>query len=310
MPKRKKSPRGAIESWVGNVKSEENAPQHQPKWFVMLKTCRIEKVEVILIYEVPKCRKSWTYRKKYGNIFLYKGEDGSMYMNEIAPKTKITLETFVGEKRILTETAVANITSAADKSMLSGVRKAKPNAQYAVLDPVRRNDKLVNFAGNGVNNHMLALIGGQNLTIWKNISVLNMKLPSYGSVHVVLSTREGTPFDRRKSERVELDCTGMLKIRTTEKELTYEIGMMNMSESGIAFSTNEMHGLEKGSGCLIDFSIDGASFHFDVVVVRVEKDGHNHIVGCRIRQRSGPVATYIKQRKKAKKAQNEQTEQA
>jgi hypothetical protein len=260
-----------------------------------------------------KCRKSWTYQEKYGNIFLYKGEDGSMYVNEIAPKTKITLNTFVGEKRILTETTVANITSAADKSMLSGVRKAKPNAQYTVLDPVRRNDKLVNFAGNGVSNHMLALIGGQDLMIWKNVSVLNLKLPSYGSVHVVLSTKEGAPFDRRRSDRTGLECEGSLKIRTTEKELTYAVGMMNMSETGVAFSTSDLHGMEKGSGCLIDFSTDGLSFHFDAVVLRVEKEGQSYNVACKVRQRSGPVASYISQRKKGKRMpneQNEQTEQA
>jgi hypothetical protein len=231
-----------------------------------------------------------------------------MYMNEIAPKTKITLETFAGDKRILTETAVANITSAADKSKLSSVRKAKPNAQYAVLDPVRRNDKLVNFAGNGVSNHMLALIGGQNLTIWKNVSVLNMKLPSYGSVHVVLSTREGAPFDRRKSDRIELGCEGTLRIRTTEKELTYAIGVLNMSETGVAFSTGELHGLEKGSGCLIDFSVEASTFHFDAVVARIEKKGGEYIVACRVRQRSGPVASYIsakrKEQKKAAAAEN------
>jgi hypothetical protein len=180
--------------------------------------------------------------------------------------------------------------------------------KYIVLDPVRRNDKLVNFAGGNVVNHMVALVDGNRPFIWKNISIINMKLPVYGSVHVVLSAREGAAYNRRKSDRAEVNCEGTLRIRTTEHETVHTVTIKNLSESGIAFITGEKHGFEKGSGCLLDFQDGGYSFHFDAVVLRIERDGSGYTMACRNRQRSGPIASYVSQRLKGEKKEEEPEE--
>jgi hypothetical protein len=244
--------------------------------------------------------KIWTCVAKCGKI-QFSGVKGelSMYINEVEKKTKINIEASDGEKTLTFDTTVASPKNAADLAVLDEIRKAKPGAKYTVLDPIRREEKLVNFVSDYVISHMVAIIDGHKPFIWRSVSIVNMRLPEYGSVHIVLSNREGVAYNRRQNYRVALDCDGAIRLRTQERESLYNVFVKDVSESGIAFITKDRLGLERGSSCTVEFENSGQSFHIEAVVIRVEESGNGrYTMGCRIRQRPTGLAKFITQKQK------------
>lgn len=222
-----------------------------------------------------------------------------MYINELETGTKINIEASDGIKTLTLDTTVASPRDAEDTAKLDEVKRAKPNMKFTVLDPIRREEKLINFVSDYVVSHMVAIVEGDKPFIWRSVTIINMRLPKYGSVHIVLSGREAVSYNRRQHYRLTLDCNGVIKIRTQDKESVYSVFVKDLSESGIGFSINGTQGLERGSGCLVEFSDSGQEFRVDAVVIRVQDMGNNrYTMGCRIRQRSAVIAKFINQKQK------------
>jgi hypothetical protein len=223
-----------------------------------------------------------------------------MFINEVPTKTKINIETSDGEKTLTFDTFIATPKNAADLAVLDEVKKAKPEMSYTVLDPIRREQKLMNFVSDYVISHMVAILDGHKPYIWRNVSIVNMKLPVYGSVHIVLSQKEGVAYNRRQNPRVVLDCNGTIKIRTPEKETVYNAFVKDVSESGIAFVTKDRLGMDRGSACTVSFEDSSQMFNIEVVVARVQPEGSHFIMGCKIRQRPTGLAKFITLKQKGK----------
>lgn len=222
-----------------------------------------------------------------------------MHINELEKKTKINIEASDGIKSLSFETTVAAPSDVEDVAKLEEVKKAKPNMKFTVLDPIRREEKLINFVSDYVTSNLVAIIEGNKPFIWRGVSIINLRLPKYGSVHIVLSTREAVNYNRRQNYRLTLDCEGMIKIRTAEKESIFNVFVKDLSESGIGFNIKGTQGLERGSGVLIEFKDSGQEFRVDAVVIRVQDNGNDrYTMGCKIRQRSPIIAKFINQKQK------------
>lgn len=222
-----------------------------------------------------------------------------MYINELEPGTKINIEASNGIKTLTLETTVASPRDQEDIAKLDEVRKAKPHMKFTVLDPIRHEEKLINFVSDYVVSHTIAIVEGNKPFIWRNTSIINLRLPKYGSVHIALSYREPLSYNRRHHYRLTLDCNGVIRIRTSDKESVYSVFVKDLSEGGVGFTISGTQGLERGSGCLIEFSDSGQDFRIDLVVVRVQDLGNGrYTMGCKIRQRTAMVAKYINQKQK------------
>lgn len=222
-----------------------------------------------------------------------------MYIKELESGTGINIEASNGFKTLTFETKVACPKDEDDLNRLEEVKKVKPYVKFTVLDPIRREDKLVNFVSEYVTSNLVAIVEGNKPFIWRNVSIVNMRLPKYGSVHIVFSVREAVSYNRRQHYRLTLDREGVIRIRTADHEKVYNVFVKDISESGVGFSIKGTQGLERGSGCIVEFSDSGQDFRIDVVVIRVQDNGNDrYTMGCKIRQRSAMVAKFINQKQK------------
>lgn len=224
-----------------------------------------------------------------------------MYINELQPGMKVTIQASDGIKKIDLDTTVAAVTDPEDITKVEGDAERKSKAKYVLLDPIRQEDKLINFVSDYVFSHLIVIVEGNKPMIWRNITIANFRLPHYGSVHLVLTQKEGQSYNRRQSYRLPLDCDGVLRIRTAEKEDVFNVFVKDLSEIGLGFIVKGDKGLKRGSGCIIEFSTGGSegTLRLDVVVIRVqEMDNDRFLMGCRLRQRSSLVARFINEKQK------------
>lgn len=224
-----------------------------------------------------------------------------MYITDLEEGAKIEILASDGIKSINLESAVASVQHQEDLDRLEKVREAKPNMKFIVLNPIRREDLLINFVSDYVASHLIAIVEGDKPFIWRNVSIVNLRLPKYGSVHILMTSREAVPYNRRQHYRVTLDCDGVVKIRTAERETILNVFVKDISEAGIGFSMKGRQGLDKGSGCIVEFRDPGSGqeIRADVVIIRVQElENERVMMGCKIRQRSAVIAKFINKKQK------------
>lgn len=224
-----------------------------------------------------------------------------MYITELEEGAKVEIQASDGIKSITLESAIASIKDQEDILKLDQVHEAKPNIKFIVLNPIRRDDLLINFVSDYVFSHLIAIVDGNKPVIWRNVTIVNIRLPKYGSVHILMTSREGETYNRRQHYRVTLDCEGLIRIRTAEKETIFNVFVKDISESGIGFSIKGNQGLERGSRCIVEFKDAGSGqeIRSDVVIIRVqEMENNRYMMGCKIRQRSAEIAKFINKKQK------------
>lgn len=220
-----------------------------------------------------------------------------MLIKELEPGTEVSIESSNTEAKINLKTRIATVTAPEDQAVLQQIGKER-KIVYTVLEPIREEEKLINFLSPNVKNSLVYIKEGKPY-IWEGIGILNWRLPVLGSVHIVTSTRNAVSYNRRQHFRIWLGCDGSVKVQGDEK--IRGVIVKDLSEGGVAFIVRDITGLEKGYVCDVSFTdaSSGSSFVIPSVIIRIEEmeDGR-YTVGCRLKNFSEPVARFINTKQK------------
>lgn len=220
-----------------------------------------------------------------------------MFVSDLTPGTEVSIEASNKEAKINLKTTVANITETADIDKINLLRKDNKSLKFVILDPIREQNLLINFNAEGVTNSLVLIKEGKP-QIWAGIAIKNLKLPSYGSVHIVVSKKEAVSYNRRQNFRIFIGLEGFL--RRSEMDEPKLVTVKDLSEGGVAFierGDGEKH--QRGEILYLSFTTgpNGTNFSFQIVVIRSEELPDGRVLyGCRLKTRSEMLAKYINQK--------------
>lgn len=219
-----------------------------------------------------------------------------MFVSDLTPNTEVSIEASNKDAKINLKTTVANITDPADVEKINSIKKENKSLKFVVLDAIREQDLLINFNAEGVTNS-LVLIKDEKPQIWRGVAIKNIKLPVYGSVHIIVSKKEAVSYNRRQNFRVFVGAEGL--VRRTEMDEPKPVSVKDISEGGVAFITRGTEQYQKGDVLYLNFiaGSGGTNFNLSVVVIRRETLSDGRVIyGCRLKNRSEVVAKYINQK--------------
>lgn len=225
------------------------------------------------------------------------------YIDGMAKGTSVSIEATDEEgKHVSLFTTVAQITDMTDMMVLEDLRHKHAKLHYAFLDPVREEGLLINFTSENVIKNIVIIQEGRPYG-WKNVNIINLRLPVYGSIHVIISNDKIKPFNRRKYYRLSLGIEGIMQVQ----EQTHPVLIKDISEGGIAIISNAIAGVEKGVLLEISFhdNSTGAYYRLPAAVVWVDSTTSVRTVyGCRLLVHSDSLAHFInfKQQEKMRAA--------
>lgn len=223
-----------------------------------------------------------------------------MFINELSAGTEVALEATDGTKQLSFPTKVSNITTQVDKDRLEILNKKRKegNIIYCICDPIREQECLVRFEGENVAMRLF-LIQNENPYAWENVRIMNLRLPDYGSVHIVVSSKRAIACNRRGNFRVWLGADGTLREPKSKDKI--DVIVKDISESGVGLIIKEENDVERGKIYQLRFAEEEREYEVSVIVARVQQleDGRYN-VGCRIRGNSDVIAklVHIKQRER------------
>jgi hypothetical protein len=219
-----------------------------------------------------------------------------MFVNDLTPGTKVSIEASNSDAKVNLKTAVANISDAADVERVNAIKKENPSVKFVIVDAIREQDLLINFNADGVTNSLVWILNDKP-QIWSGVAIRNVKLPVYGSVHLIVSKKEAVSYNRRQNFRVFMGVEGTVK--KTETDEPKSVTVKDISESGIAFLIKAENEYQKGDILHISFiaGANATNFNLAIVVIRKESlpDGRL-LYGCRLKNRSELVAKLVNQR--------------
>lgn len=218
-----------------------------------------------------------------------------MFVSDLTPKTEVSIEASNKEAKVNLKSKVANITDPADVAIITAIKRDNKSVRFVVLDAIREQDMLINFNAEGVTNSLVYIKDNKPL-IWPGVSVKNLRLPVYGSIHIIVSERESVSYNRRQSYRVFLGVEGSVKRTETDEPKT--VTVKDLSDVGIAFIAKGDSEYQRGDILYINFTEPGGnSFNLSLVVLRRDNMPDGRITfGCRLKNRSELVSKFITQK--------------
>lgn len=216
-----------------------------------------------------------------------------MFINELVAGTEVAIEATDGAKQLSFPTKISNITTQIDKDRLAILNKKRKEGKliYCICDPVREQERLVRFEGERVAMRLF-IIQNESPYSWENVKIMNVRLPEYGSVHIVVSSKRAVSCNRRGNFRIWLGAAGVL-CEVGAKD-GYAVIVKDISESGVGLIIDELDTVERGKTYQVRFTEAGSEYNVIVIVVRVMlmKDGRYN-VGCRIKVKSEVIAKLV-----------------
>ncbi len=216
-----------------------------------------------------------------------------MFVSDLAPKTEVSVEASNKEARVNLKSKVANITDAEDVAIVNAIKRDNKSVRFVILDAIREQDMLINFNAEGVTNS-LVYIKDEKPLIWHGVTIKNLRLPVYGSIHIIVSEKESVSYNRRQSYRVFLGVEGAVKRTETDEPKT--VTVKDLSEGGVAFVTKGKEEYQKGDILYISFQAEpnGSTFNLSLVVIRQDHMPDGRVTyGCRLKNRSELVSKFI-----------------
>ena len=219
-----------------------------------------------------------------------------MFVSDLTPKTEVSIESSNKIAKVNLKTTVANITDPADVEKINLIKKENKSVKFVVLDAIREQDLLINFNAEGVTNSLIIILDDKP-QVWHGVAIKNIKLPVYGSVHIIVSKKEAASYNRRQSFRVFVGVEGL--VRRGEMDEPRPVTVKDISEGGIAIIARTNLQYQRGDVLHLSFTAGsgGTNFNLSIVVIRQENLEDGRILyGCRLKNRSEVVAKFINQK--------------
>ena len=218
-----------------------------------------------------------------------------MYISEIVNET-ITLHSHKGDKEISLVGIPYSPETVNEENFINAFKEKYPKLVFCILNPIREDDKLINFEGDTVTDFIAGT--DQLPIIWTNVKILNIYLPEKGAVHFVISKEVGKPTNRRNGFRISMNVTASMRYNDT---LFENITIRDISVSGIGIECKNAD-FEIGNDIQVCFEDEGKKFVLNASIVRKQEGERITVLGCKFHNTSNILAQYIntKQQKKAK----------
>ena len=152
---------------------------------------------------------------------------------------------------------------------------------------------------------MIVVLEGDKPYGWNHVRIMNLRLPVYGSIHVIASKNDAASYNRRQNYRVFLGVEGTME--SVADPEAKNVLVKDISVSGIGLITKTEEPYKRGDIITVNFNEkeSGTDFQLKVLVVRNEEmeDGRFNIGGL-VKSNSDVVARFVysKQQKKMKSA--------
>ena len=238
-----------------------------------------------------------------------------MKINELEPGKKFTLDASDEERRLQLKGTIANVTAEKDLALIKQVRNNFRDSFFCIADPIRDSDKLLNFESEKVSCNMIVILEGEKPYGWNHVKIMNLRLPVYGSIHVIASKNEAASYNRRQNFRIFLGIEGTVESADVPEPRSVLVKDASVSGIGLISKTGDHYARGDAITVIFNEPESGTEFHLKVVVVRCEEmeDGRFNIGGL-VKSNSDAIArlVYSRQQKKMKSASpssGEQTEE-
>lgn len=216
-----------------------------------------------------------------------------MYINELEKDTHFTLIAASGDKTREFHGTTVDVTTEKDVDTVNRLKAAYPNLNFCIASAIKEDKCIVTFDGKDITYRMIAIVDEGPME-WKDVGVVNLKLPDYGPAVVIASNRNGKPINRREGYRLFLGIPGTIGVDGAESKDSATI--KDISVTGVGVIVKEAKAYKRGTAVVVEF-VDEKSqkpFRLPSVVARVEqmKDGRS-IVGCIQRIPSKDVVKFV-----------------
>ena len=216
-----------------------------------------------------------------------------MFINELLENDIIVISaTDSNNHTIKMETSIAGLESKEDFEYLHSIKDRLQGFKYAVVQPLKSNNKVINFNRKDVNCSAVG-VHDKKAYSWDKVVVLKVRLPIYGVVHIVVSDDKAVSFNRRSEYRLPLrvKATVMLLEQNNKK---VEAVTHDISEHGIGFIVESDIQIPLHSKVLVSFNANAESFSLLARVIRsVPVLNDSTMFGCMITGDNDGIPEFI-----------------
>ena len=153
-----------------------------------------------------------------------------MIINKIDYGKEITITSHNEEnQKVELKTRVVELTDQKDLQLLQKFRNKYPDLNFCIAEPIREKSLLINFQSDVVISDVTTVLHN-NPYRWKDVLIINVRFPVFGSAHLLASNENCRSINRRKAYRVSLTLPGTVQI----EEQSYRATIADVSEIGIA----------------------------------------------------------------------------
>lgn len=220
-----------------------------------------------------------------------------MFIEELNEGDVVTVEAASGDNIIKLESTVKVVTSDADKERARALREKLKTEHFTIVELLKDNDNVLNFADPKVKCSMIALQDGKPCQFYK-VAIAKFKFADLGNVHLIVSSDEARRFNRRNEFRLGITCAAQFKVQRTDGR--GEAIMRDISIHGVGFSIKSDVDLEVRDNIVVAFTYDGQEFAIPARVVRRVPTNNNRIlIGCVITKSDENISKFINEQQRA-----------
>lgn len=227
-----------------------------------------------------------------------------MIINKINYGQEVTIISYDEEKnQAELKSHVALLTAQEDLRVLLQFRTKYPDLNFCIVEPVRAQSKLVNFQSEKVICNVTTIIN-ENPYIWRDVMILNIRFPVYGSAHLLATNENCKSINRREAYRLYLGYNGTVKV----DDVTVKATIVDISEMGVGVIVSELK-IEKQQNILVNFRepSNDKEYHLRAYVVRMEETVRGNLrIGCRLLHKSAELRKLIMMKQKERLAKDKE----
>lgn len=220
-----------------------------------------------------------------------------MKISQLEPNTPITIESTKENLFLSFDSSICELSSQEDITVVEHMQANFSKIDFCFVNGIHEEEFLLDYTSDAVQNDLVVVIDDKPWA-WKNVRIMNMTLPVYGRIHVVMTTSGELPHNRRGNFRMEIDkpCEYNILGDTTK----YQGVVQDISASGIGILVTDIKGISENTMLQINFT-DVNKFYLTATVKRIkELPPSKYLVGLEFDRPSDSISAYIckKQRDK------------
>lgn len=225
-----------------------------------------------------------------------------MLIRDLEIGSTIAIHVTDGERAVQLSSTTIDLNKV-DHKICKDVAKNYGYNSFACIQAVKARNCVVNLAGDNITCSITAL-KNKKPYLWKQVEIIRVKLPEYGTAHLVMSNDDVKTFNRRGEFRLFLGQLGTCILGTDHIAKSVFIKDISCSGIGMLFSKKDMDAVDINMHAEVHFSeVNDSgvseSFVLNAKIVRYLATGGDQVlIGCRILGKSPELEKLIYQKQR------------